>query len=159
MEPETPSPQDPPLPFNMTLPINASKFEYKYKFYASDKRQTREVKLPLSERHSWTIVTLESSSFAVTRPPHISLVFDLILSRRPFQAAYFSLRLVPSPAVSMHCLVYRPSPAMKRKKCFVFFFSSRRTASRDLPLSRHGQTDKCKISIIIVMMMIYHINS
>ena len=35
---------------------------------------------------------------------------------------------------------------MKRKK---MFFSSGRMASRDLPLSRHSQTDKCKISIMI----------
>ena len=33
---------------------------------------------------------------------------------------------------------------------FVYFFSSDRTASRDLPLSRHRQTDKCKISIMII---------
>ena len=69
----------------------------------------------------------------------------LILPRRPFQAAYFSLRLVPLPAVSVHCLMYRPSPAIKRKNVF----SSGRMASRDLPDSRHSLTDKCKISMII----------
>ena len=31
-------------------------------------------------------MTLESRSFTVTGPPHVSVLFDLILARRPFQA-------------------------------------------------------------------------
>ena len=51
--------------------------------------------------------------------PHVSLLFDLILPCRHFQAAYsFVLRLVPLPAVSVDCLMFCPSPTMKRKKCF-----------------------------------------
>ena len=42
---------------------------------------------PLAEEHPWTTATLKSGSFAVTRPPHVSLHFDLILPHRPFQAA------------------------------------------------------------------------
>ena len=48
------------------------------------------IESPLSEKHPWTTATLETRSFAVTRPPHVSLVFDLILPRRHFQAAYSS---------------------------------------------------------------------
>ena len=39
----------------------------------------------------------------------------------PFLSGLLNLRLVPLPDVSVDCLMYRPSPAMKRKKCFVFF--------------------------------------
>ena len=37
----------------------------------------------------------------------------------PFSSGYFSQRLVPLPAVLMDCLMYRPSPAMKREKMFL----------------------------------------
>ena len=77
---------------------------------------TLRIESALSEKHLWTTATLESSSFTVTGPPHVSVLFNLILPRRPFQAAYFSLRLVPLQAGSVHCLMYRPSPAIKRKK-------------------------------------------
>ena len=40
---------------------------------------------PPSGKHPWTTATLESHSFAI-----VSLLFDLILLRRPFKAAYFS---------------------------------------------------------------------
>ena len=53
--------------------------------------KTLRIESPLSEKHSWTTATLESNSFAVTRPQHVSLLFDLILPRRHFQVAYFSL--------------------------------------------------------------------
>ena len=94
--------------------------------------------------------TLPPSSFFLNYallPPHVSVLFNLILLRRLFQVAYFSLWLVPLPAVSVHCLMYRPSPAMNRKN---FFFSSGQMASRDLLLSHHSQTDKCKNSIMIL---------
>ena len=38
-------------------------------------------------------------------PPHLSLLFDLILPSRPFKAAYFSFRLVPLLAVSAGCYI------------------------------------------------------
>ena len=41
-------------------------------------------------------------SFAVIRPPHVS---QLILPRRLFQAAYFSLWLVPLLTASVDCLI------------------------------------------------------
>ena len=104
----------------------------------TNQKKTLRIESPLSEKHPWTTVTLESSLFAFTRSPHVSLLFDLILPHRPFQAASFSLRLVRLPVVSVHCLVYCPSPVMKRKNVF----SSGRTASRDLRPSRHRQTDR-----------------
>ena len=48
------------------------------------------IESPPSVKHPWTTATLECRSFAITRPPHVSLLFDLILPRRPFKAAYFS---------------------------------------------------------------------
>ena len=85
-------------------------------------------------------------SFAVTRPQHRSLLFDLILPRHPFQAAYFRLRLVPLPAVSVDCLMYCPGPAMKRKKLFLARVEWLPVTSRS-----HTVTDKCKISILIIL--------
>ena len=107
------------------------------------------IELPLSEKHLWTTATLESSSFTVTGPPHISVLFNLILPRRHFQAAYFSLRLVPLPAVSVHCLMYRPSPAMKRKKFFLARVERLPVTSRSHVTDR--LTDKCKISIMMLL--------
>ena len=51
------------------------------------------IESPPSVKHPWTTATLESRSFAITRPPHVSLLFDtdLILPRRPFKAAYFTV--------------------------------------------------------------------
>ena len=46
----------------------------------------------LSGKHAWTRLTPESRSFAVIGPTHESVLFDLILSRRCFKVAYFSLR-------------------------------------------------------------------
>ena len=89
-----------------------------------------------SGKHPWTTATLKSRLFAITRPPHVSLLFNLILTRRHFQAAYFSLRLVPSPAVSVDCLIYRPSPAMKRKKC-----SLARVEWLPVTFRSHGRTN------------------
>ena len=39
------------------------------------------IESPLSEKHPWTTATLKSRSFAVTRPQHVSLLFDLILTK------------------------------------------------------------------------------
>ena len=36
-----------------------------------------------SEKHPWTTATLKSHSFAVTRPPHVSLSFDLTSAQPP----------------------------------------------------------------------------
>ena len=52
-----------------------------------------------------TTMTLESRLFIVTRPPHVSLLFELILPHHPFRAAYFNLRLVPMLTVSVGCLM------------------------------------------------------
>ena len=96
---------------------------------------TLTIESPLSEKHLWTTATLESSSlFTVTGPPHLSVLFNLILTHRPFQAAYFTLRLVPLPAVSVHCLIVSSKSSDEEKEMFFVFFSSGRTASRDLPL-------------------------
>ena len=46
--------------------------------------KTLRVESPLSDKHLWKTVTLESSSFTVTGPPHVSVLFKLILPRRPF---------------------------------------------------------------------------
>ena len=64
---------------------------------------------PSETEYPWITATPESSLFAITRLQHVSLLFDLFVPRRPFQAAYFSLRLVLLPAVSVDCVVYRPS--------------------------------------------------
>ena len=112
----------------------------------ASQEKTLRIESPLSEKHLWTTATLKSSSFTVTGPPQVSVLFNLILPCRPFQAANFSLRLVPLPAVSVHSLVNRPSPAMKRKKCFFYFYyyiaRAGRTASRDVTsASRSYVTD------------------
>ena len=92
---------------------------------SGSQEKTLRIQSPLSEKHPWT-TTLERSSFAVTRPQHLSLRFDLILPRRRFQAAYFSLWLVPLPAVSANCLM-------------------------------DGQTDKCKISTMMIGVIIGYV--
>ena len=74
------------------------------------------IESPISEKHLWTTATLESILFAVTRPQHISLLFDLILPSHPFQAAYSNLRLAPLPALSVDCLMYHPSPYSDQEK-------------------------------------------
>ena len=85
----------------------------------------------------------ESRSFAVTAPPHISLLFDVILTRRPFQAAYYSLWLVHCCSVSgLPDVTSKSNDAAKKD------FSSGRMASGDLFLI--GHTDNCKINIMIV---------
>ena len=103
----------------------------------------------LSEKHLWTTATLESSSFTVTGPPHVSVLFNLILPRRPFKAAYFSLWLVPLPAVSVHCLMYSSSPVMKRKKMFLARVVWLPVTSHSH--RRHSLADKCKISIMMLI--------
>ena len=53
---------------------------------------------------------------------HRSLLFDLILPRRPFQAAYFRLRLysaIASCVSGLPHVYYCPSPAMNREKLFL----------------------------------------
>ena len=60
-----------------------------------------------------------------------------------FQAAYFSLQLVPLRHWSTPCNVQ----VQRRREGKLFSFG--RMASRDLPLSRTDVTDKCKISIMI----------
>ena len=116
---------------------------------------TLRIESPLSKMYPWTIAALEStcSSFA-TRLQHVSLLFDLILPHRPFQPAYFRLRLVPLPAVSVYCLMYRPSPVMKRKKVFLA-----RVEWLPVTSHSHGQivvtNRQCKISIM--MMDIQHV--
>ena len=37
------------------------------------------IESPPSVKHPWATATLESRSFAIIRPPHVSLLFDLIL--------------------------------------------------------------------------------
>ena len=54
------------------------------------------IELPPSVKHPWTTATLESRSFAITKPPHVSLLFDLILPRRPFK----QLTLVAASAIA-----------------------------------------------------------
>ena len=49
-------------------------------------------------------------------PPHVSLVFDIILPRHPFQAAYFILRLVPLPVLSVDCLMCMSSKSSDEEK-------------------------------------------
>ena len=86
-------------------------------------------------------MTLESSSLTVTRPQHISLLFDLILPRCPFQAAYFSLWLVPLPAVSASGLPHVSSESDdEEKEMFLAWFP--------VTFRSHGRTEKCKISIM-----------
>ena len=43
------------------------------------------IESPLSGKHPWTTATVESRSFAITKPPHVSLLFDLILSSALFK--------------------------------------------------------------------------
>ena len=60
---------------------------YMYNIY---QEKALRIESPPSGKHPWTTATLESHSFAITRPPYVSLLFDLILPRCPFKAAYFS---------------------------------------------------------------------
>ena len=88
-------------------------------------------------------MTLESRSFAITRPPHISLLFDVILSRRPFQAAYFSCGY-SAIASCVSWLLHVTSKSSDEEKCLAWVkwlpvtFRSHRHS--------HRLTDKCKIS-------------
>ena len=43
------------------------------------KRKEFRIGWPASEKHPWTIATIESRLFAVSRPPDVSLFFDLNL--------------------------------------------------------------------------------
>ena len=80
------------------------------------------------------------SSFAVTGPPYVSLHFNLFLPRSPFQAAYFTA--IASCVSALSHVSFKSSDEEKE-----MFFSSGRTASCDLKLSRHRR--QCKISIMI----------
>ena len=94
------------------------------------------IELPLPEKHP---ATLESSSFAVTRPQHVSLLFDLILPHRPFHSAYFTVSEVSH--VSSKSSDEEKEMLLARVEW--------------LPVTSHShgqtsQTDKCKISIMMI---------
>ena len=104
------------------------------------------IESPLSGKHPWTTATLEYRSFAITRPPHVSLLFDLILPRRPFKR----LTLVAASAIAScvsELLHVTSKSSDEEKENFL-------ARVEWLPVTfrthvTHSLTDKCKISIMM----------
>ena len=98
------------------------------------KRRRLVIESPLSEKHQWTTATIKSSLFALPgRSTEVSLLFDLILPRPPFQTAYVSLRLVPLPAVSACGLPHVSSKSSyEEKEMFLAWVES------GLPVTSHS---------------------
>ena len=102
------------------------------------------IESPPSEWHPWTTATLESRSFAVIGPPQLSLLFPYNSGPPRFQGGLlqFAASAIAS-CVNGLPLVTSKSSDEERENCL----APVECTSRDLPLS---QTDKCKISIMIV---------
>ena len=79
--------------------------------------KTLRIESPPSGKHPWRTATLESRSFAITRPPHVSLLFDLILPAALFkQLTLVYAGIIASCVSGLPHAIYRPSPA--KRKCF-----------------------------------------
>ena len=64
-------------------------------------QQTFRIELPLSVNHPWTISITESSSLAVSWPPQVSILHELMLCK----STSFSLELMSLFAVSVDSLM------------------------------------------------------
>ena len=109
------------------------------------------IESPPSGKHPWTTATATVES-CITKPPHVSLLFDLILPHRPFKVAYFSLRLVSLLAVSVGCYVHVTSKSSdEEKEKFLARIEWLPVTSRSYVIL--SQTDNCNINIFIGMCM------
>ena len=103
-------------------------------------------KSPLFGKYIYTRGQLRLPNLVRLPSPMVahSLLFDLILSHRPFKAAYFSLRLVPSLGYQLAAWCNVQVQRCRERK----LFSAGQMASIDLPVTDR-LTDKSKISIMI----------
>ena len=83
--------------------------------------------------------TPESRSLAFTWPPYVNVHFNLILPRRPCEAAYLA-GAIASHVSGLSVIMSKSTDAKKK-----YIFALGQTASSHFPLVR---TDKCNLSIM-----------
>ena len=90
---------------------------------------------PPSGKHLWTT---SLQNVTLSRPPFASVHFNLILPHHPFEAAYFSRGLVHSQPCQWTVCCNVPGSAFQH-------------GFRHLSLIYHRQTDKCNLSIMLMV--------
>ena len=111
----------------------------------SSRQKTPTTESPPSVKQSRTISNPERCSFVAFEPPKVSLPVDLhflpYASNAPSLVSRLTLRL----SMSVDNRTSNQTSALKRKKMFLARVEWLPVTSRS-----HGQTDKCKISIMII---------
>ena len=110
----------------------------------SSRQKTPTTESPPSVKQSRTISNPERCSFVAFEPPKVSLPVDLHFLPHASNAPSLVSRLTLRLSMSVDNGTSNQTSALKRKKMFLARVEWLPVTSRS-----HGQTDKCKISIMI----------
>ena len=140
-----------PASFNPRFNQLAKETRYSRGSFArnSSRQKTPTTESPPSVKQSRTISNPERCSFVAFEPPKVSLPVDLHFLPHASNAPSLVSRLTLRLSMSVDNRTSNQTSALKRKEMFLARVEWLPVTSRS-----HGQTDKCKISIMIILVIV-----